>query len=141
MGIVHRDVKPSNILVGPGDQAMLIDFGLAEVWERFAARFDELWREQNPADRAEFRRSFLLALLRDSIGFAACKMIRRVLGIAHVIDLEQIADPALRARAESWVLAIAERLLLERATIADATGLLAAVRDCAAPAYSAEQID
>jgi len=107
---------------------------VAEVWERFAARFDELWREYGQPDRAEFRRSFLLALLRDSIGFAACKMIRRVLGIAHVIDLEQIADPALRARAESWVLAIAERLLSERATIADTTGLLAAVRDCPAPA-------
>jgi 5-methylthioribose kinase len=107
---------------------------VAEVWEGFAARFEALWRERGPADPAEFRRSFVLALLRDSIGFAACKMIRRVLGIAHVIDLEQIADPALRARAESWVLAIAERLLLERATISDTTGLLALVRDCPAPA-------
>jgi 5-methylthioribose kinase len=60
-------------------------------------------------------------------------MIRRVLGIAHVIDLEQIADPALRARAEAWVLAIAERLLLERSAIDDSAALLATIRACPAP--------
>jgi 5-methylthioribose kinase len=107
---------------------------VAEVWDRFVARFDVLWREHDSAARVEFRQSFLLALLRDSIGFAACKMIRRVLGVAHVIDLEQIADPVRRARAESWVLIIAERLLLERATIADSGALLAAIRACPPPA-------
>lgn len=106
---------------------------IAEVWDRFAARFDALWREHDPSAPAEFRQSFLQALLRDSIGFAACKMIRRVLGIAHVIDLEQIADPAQRARAETWVLAIAERLLLERSTVGDSAALLATIRGCPAP--------
>jgi 5-methylthioribose kinase len=106
---------------------------ISQVWEGFAARFDALWHEHDPAARDEFRRSFLLALLRDSIGFAACKMIRRILGIAHVIDLEQIADPAERARAESWALSIAERMLLERASISDAAELLALIRACPAP--------
>lgn len=107
---------------------------LADVWQRFAARFDALWRAHDPTAPGVFRQSFLLALLRDSIGFAACKMIRRVLGVAHVIDLEQIADPAQRARAETWVLDIAERLLLERAAITDTTALLATIRACPMPA-------
>jgi 5-methylthioribose kinase len=106
---------------------------LAEVWQRFVARFDALWQAHDPAVPQEFRQSFLLALLRDSIGFAACKMIRRVLGVAHVIDLEQIADAAERACAETWVLDIAERLLLQRASIADTDALLAAIRACPMP--------
>lgn len=32
-GIIHRDVKPDNILVGPDDRASLVDFSLAKVME------------------------------------------------------------------------------------------------------------
>jgi 5-methylthioribose kinase len=106
---------------------------IGEVWEGFSTRFEALWREHDPAAPDEFRSSFLLTLLRDSIGFAACKMIRRILGVAHVIDLEQIADPAERARVESWALSIAERMLLERASISEIGGLVALIRACPMP--------
>mgnify|MGYP000658956233 CR=1 FL=1 len=35
------------------------------------------------------------------MGFAACEIIRRVVGIAHVADLESITEPIRKLNAES----------------------------------------
>ena len=46
------------------------------------------------------------------LGFAAAKMIRRILGLAHNIDLEWIKDPALRASCETKALRLARDMMV-----------------------------
>jgi 5-methylthioribose kinase len=43
-------------------------------------------------------------LLQDTAGMGACKAMRRILGMAHVPDLESIPDEPARARCESLAL-------------------------------------
>jgi len=57
------------------------------------------------------RSAFLDSLFADMLGFGACKMIRRILGFAHVIDFESIQDAAVRADCEAGALAMAHVLL------------------------------
>ena len=115
---------------------------LESVWNGFAARFLALWRgpaakgdaypqelfaEGSAAAALETERQAMMARLYvDSIGFAAAKMIRRILGLAHVIDLEKIADPERRALCETRALRLARELMVNRrrfdsiAAVADA---------------------
>ena len=95
-------------------------------WEQFRKCFLALWNEDargdaypaamfsRPEDAAALqsaRNAFLDSLFSDMLGFGACKMIRRILGFAHVIDFECIQDAALRADCEAGALAMAHMLL------------------------------
>jgi 5-methylthioribose kinase len=67
-----------------------------------------------PEDSASLqgaRSAFVDSLFADMLGFGACKMIRRILGFAHVIDFECIQDAALRGDCEASALAMAHMLL------------------------------
>ena len=73
--------------------------------EAFAAQFVALWNAQHGTTPGEgfkrevfdtqealatAQRAFMSALWLDSMGFAGMKMIRRVVGISHVADLDSI---------------------------------------------------
>ncbi len=95
-------------------------------WETFRQCFLALWDAHANGDvfpRAMFsstedsanlqaaQNAFVDSLFADMLGFGACKMIRRILGFAHVIDFECIQDAALRSDCEAGALAMAHMLL------------------------------
>ena len=97
------------------------------TWSEFEVAFRDLWRTERtgaffPAntfgdDDVHMERAlstFIEALLEDTIGFAAAKMIRRVIGASHVEDLESISCADRRAERERHVVTLARALLLGR---------------------------
>ncbi len=101
---------------------------IKEIWERFEAKFLNLWRETKKSALIEpgflpdgelerFRREFMRDLLRQSAGFAGCKMARRVFGIAGVEEIRGIEDPVLRKRAMMDALECGRRLVMEHERI------------------------
>ena len=95
-------------------------------WESFRRSFMALWAQNAHGDvlpvsmfprpeeavTLEAARSALLdGLFADMLGFGACKMIRRIVGFAHVIDFDRIQDAALRASCEARALTMARTLL------------------------------
>lgn len=101
------------------------------VWTEFARKFLALWRSEARGDgypvslfagesgaarlEAE-RQAYMARLFRDTVGFAAAKTIRRILGLAHNIDFEWIADQKQRAICEARALKLARNMMLEAAS-------------------------
>ena len=54
----------------------------------------------------------------DTVGFAAAKIIRRILGLAHNIDFELIEDPKRRAVCEARSLRLARAMMVDPASFA-----------------------
>jgi 5-methylthioribose kinase len=108
------------------------DWVLAQArcfWLAFRRQFLSLWQEHsgggtgypgvlfaNAIDAAAIERArvaYVDALFADMLGFAACKMIRRIVGFAHVADFETIDNAVLRAGCEARALRFARRLLTQ----------------------------
>ena len=86
------------------------------VWETFENEFRRLWESDANGEWPSpcFLDKFIRKLLQESAGFGACKMMRRIVGLAHVPDLDSIEDERARATAESLALNIAWSWLMNR---------------------------
>ncbi|KAI5661144.1 hypothetical protein M9H77_20467 [Catharanthus roseus] len=101
---------------------------IADTWNLFDKNFTALWDENKDGPGEAFlpeiynneevhlmvKQRYMRDLLHDTLGFGAAKMIRRIVGVAHVEDFESIAEPAKRADCERKALKFAKRLLKER---------------------------
>jgi 5-methylthioribose kinase len=120
---------------------------IENVWTEFERKFLELWRTEARGDaypaslfagsagalhlEAERQRN-MDQLFRDTVGFAAAKIIRRILGLAHNIDFEWIEDTRLRAVCEARSLRLARAMLTDAksfTTIAAVTKMAREVND------------
>ena len=101
---------------------------IESVWTEFAQKFLVLWRSEGKGDaypatlfeaaagaaRLESeRQAYIDRLFQDTVGFAAAKTIRRILGLAHNIDFELIEDLKRRAVCEARSLHLARTMMLD----------------------------
>lgn len=101
---------------------------IASFYGHFEAEFISLWNAEItktggsgelfakgffPSENfAEIQREFLDEVWRDSLGFAGTELIRRIVGVAHVADLESIENTSKRSAAENRALGFARDILV-----------------------------
>ena len=117
---------------------------IESVWTEFSRKFVALWRAEAQGDaypatlfkgeggaarlEAE-RQAYIERLFHDTVGFAAAKIIRRILGLAHNIDFEWIEDPRLRAICEARSLRLARAMLVDTLSFGTIRAVTKAARE------------
>ncbi|OYD89702.1 S-methyl-5-thioribose kinase [Nostoc sp. 'Peltigera membranacea cyanobiont' 210A] len=110
-------------------RSWLMAAGLETV-RSFFTKFDTLWAMHLEQETAMFHRGYLRSaerfifqerfrrsLIQDITGFAGCTIARRILGIAGVADIREVADLTERARLEGIALELARILLNNYASV------------------------
>lgn len=102
-------------------QSWLIEQALI-IWDTFEERFLELWGEApesamyypnffSEEEFDAFKVEYLQKTFSDTVGYAACSIMRRTLGIAGVHDIRGIEDSQIRSDLEITNLKLAKALI------------------------------
>ncbi|PTM54692.1 S-methyl-5-thioribose kinase [Desmospora activa] len=134
LSFASHEGQPGSITERREYQVWLLETA-QQTWHRFEQQFRTLWQEHVRDEMWKtpgYVDQVLQEILVDSIGFAGCKMMRRVIGLAPVADLETIEDERVRAEAERLALHIGRECVLQRRSITDGDALVHLVQSIAA---------
>ncbi len=105
---------------------------VVECWSVFRQEFARLWRTErtgmlysatvfeqraDPLGAEQALNRIVHGIWTDMLGFAGVEMHRRILGLAHNADFEEIADADLRAACEARALKLGRHLAVNRRRI------------------------
>lgn len=106
-----------------------------DTWHVFAKEFQTVWdKTSSTAYPPAYRDDYMRRVLQDSAGMGACKMMRRIIGLAGVEDIRGIEDVTQRSVAASLALNMGQKMLMERETFTTIEQLVATVTACQ-PSY------
>ncbi|XP_051132898.1 methylthioribose kinase-like [Andrographis paniculata] len=114
---------------------------ISDTWNLFYRKFTDIWDKNdghgeaylsdiynNPELQSLIKQKYMEELFHDSLGFGAAKMIRRIVGVAHVEDFESIKEASKRAECERKALNFAKALLKARRSFHCISEVVSAIR-------------
>ncbi len=90
---------------------------IKDIWNEFIKELNKLWEKESKdiiTTIPTFKETYIKELLHETIGFCTCEVMRRIIGMAHVPDLDTIENLEDRAKAQILGLKISKKLILNR---------------------------
>ena len=107
---------------------------ISDVVDLFVEKYNRVFDEYATDTMAKvpgFKEWYLERILSDTAGVAGLESMRRIVGMANVIDITTIPDEAKRARAERIVITLAKKYIMNRDTFRCGADYLTAIKEAA----------
>lgn len=108
---------------------------ISEIVDMFIEKYNKVYDEHVTETMAKvpgFKEWYLSGILSDTAGVAGLESIRRIVGMANVIDITTIPDETKRTRAERIIIRLAKKYILNRQSFWSGADYLNAIEEAVA---------